>query len=68
MYKKIKNGGKVIVTTDSSSYFLSIAEIIKEETVQKMLDKDDELYDISKYQKKGIEKGRKIHLVELKKI
>ena len=74
MYKKIKNGGKVIVTTDSSSYFSSILEIIKseeidfEETVQKLLDKGDELYDISKYQKKGIEKGRKIHLVELKKI
>ena len=74
MYKKIKNGGKVIITTDSSSYFLSISEIIKtekidfEETVQKILGKDDELYDISKYQKKGIEKGRKIHLVELKKI
>ena len=74
MYKKIKNGGKVIITTDSSSYFLSILEIIKneqidfEETVQKILVKGDELYDISKYQKKGIEKGRKIHLVELKKI
>ena len=74
MYKKIKNGGKAIVTTDSFSYFLSISEIIKneeidfEETVQKILDKGDELYDISKYQKKGIEKGRKIHLIELKKI
>ena len=74
MYKKIKNGGKVIITTDSSSYFLSILEIIKneeidfEDSIQKILDKGDKLYDISKYQKKGIEKGRKIHLVELKKI
>ncbi len=74
MYKKIKNGGKVIITTDSSSYFLSILETIKneeidfEDSIQKILDKGDKLYDISKYQKKGIEKGRKIHLVELKKI
>ncbi|MDC3171739.1 tRNA (guanosine(46)-N7)-methyltransferase TrmB [Pelagibacteraceae bacterium] len=74
MYKKIENNGKVIITTDSSSYFLSILEIIKneeidfEETVQKILKKDDELYGISKYQKKGIEKGRNIHFVELKKI
>jgi len=74
MYKKIKIGGKVIITTDSSSYFSSISEIIKnegidfEETIQKILYNGDEFYDISKYQKKGIEKGRKIHLVELKKI
>ena len=60
MYKKIENNGKVIITTDSSSYFLSILEIIKneeidfEETVQKILKKDDELYGISKDQKKGI--------------
>ena len=74
MYKKIKNSGKVIITTDSSSYFSSILEIIKneeidfEDSTQKILDKGDKLYDISKYQKKGIKKGRKLYLVVLKKI
>jgi len=74
MYKKVEKNGKVIITTDSSSYYLSILEIIKkeeidfEETFQKILKKDDEHYGISKYQKKGIEKGRNIHFVELKKI
>lgn len=74
LYKKIKKGGNVMITTDSSSYYNYISEILKSKEIEfekiqeNQLNPGDTLYDISKYQKKGIYKGRKIHLVELSKI
>jgi tRNA (guanine-N7-)-methyltransferase len=74
LYKKIKKGGSIIITTDSSSYYNDMSEILKNKEIEfekiqeNQLKPGDKLYDISKYQKKGILKGRKIHLVELSKI
>ena len=74
LYKKIKNGGKIMITTDSLSYYYHMTEVLKNkeiefEKIEKYsLKPGDKLYDISKYQKKGINKGREIHLVELSKI
>ena len=74
LYKKIKNGGNIMITTDSLSYYCHMADVLKNKEIefekieQYNLSPGDSLYDISKYQKKGIHKGRKIHLVELSKI
>ena len=74
LYKKIKKGGNVTITTDSLSYYEAICETIKIEEIEfehvetKLIDKGNKFYDISKYQKKGIEKGRKIYLIRLNKI
>ena len=63
-----------MITTDSSSYYNQISEIIENEEIgfekinKKIINSGDKFYDISKYQKKGIVKGRKIYLVELCKI
>ena len=50
------------------SEILKNKEIEFEKIQENQLKPGDKLYDISKYQKKGILKGRKIHLVELSKI
>lgn len=74
LYKKIKSGGNIMITTDSLSYYSHMSEILKNKEIEfekieiNSLSPGDRLYDISKYQKKGIHKGRKIHLVELSKI
>ncbi len=74
LYKKIKNGGNIMITTDSMSYYSHISDVLKNKEIEfKKIEKNslslgDRLYNISKYQKKGIDKGRKIHLVELTKI
>ena len=63
-----------MITTDSLSYYSHMSEILKNKEIEfekieiNSLSPGDRLYDISKYQKKGIHKGRKIHLVELSKI
>ena len=74
LYKKIKKGGNVLITTDSLSYYEAISKTIKMEKIEfehveaKLIDKGNKFYNISKYQKKGIEEGRKIYLIRLNKI
>ena len=74
LYKKLKINGSVSITTDSISYFEHMSEIIKNNDIEfkycdiKALNSDDYLFNISKYQKKGILKGRKIHLIHLKRL
>ena len=74
LYKKIKEGGNVTITTDSLSYYEAISETIKNKDIEfehvegKLIDKSNKFYNISKYQKKGIEEGRRIYLIRLNKI
>lgn len=74
LYKKIKRGGNIVITTDSLSYYNQISEIIENEEIdfekikKNIINSGDKFFDISKYQKKGIVRGRKIYLVELCKI
>ena len=59
------------ITTDSESYVESIKEIFHEnkefldELKFEILNKNDELYGISRYQRKAIEKGQKIYLLTI---
>ena len=66
---KYKHSTKI--TTDSESYVESIKEIFHEkkefldELKFETLNKNDELYGISRYQRKAIEKGQKIYLLTI---
>ena len=66
---KCKHSTKI--TTDSKSYVESIKEIFHEkkefldELKFETLNKNDELYGISRYQRKAIEKGQKIYLLTI---
>ena len=74
LYKKLKINGSVSITTDSISYFEYMSKIIRNNYIEfkeydiKVLNSDDYLFNISKYQKKGILNGRKIHLISLKRL
>ena len=67
----IKEKNSIFMTTDSKSYFNDTKMLLNEHKVffgdysSRILRKDEELYGISRYQRKAIEKGRKIYLLIL---
>ncbi len=70
--KKItKSKNSIYMTTDSSDYLRDTVSLLNEYKdsfgtfSSSILKKNDELYGISKYQRKAIENGGKIHLLTL---
>lgn len=67
--KIIKSSNSIYMTTDSKTYVEDIANLFfkHKDTIGSYylstLSKNDELYAISRYQRKAIEKGRKIYLL-----
>jgi len=67
--KIIKLQNSIYMTTDSVSYLKFTENILNQHKdiirnySVRTLSKNDELYDISRYQRKAIEKGRKIYLL-----
>ncbi len=65
--KLIKSKNSIYITTDSESYFNDMNNLIIENRDSlgshnvKILSENDELYGISRYQRKAIEKGEKIY-------
>ncbi len=69
--KVTKSKGSVSITTDSESYVKAIRElsIYNQELIGeiniRLLNKNDVLYGISRYQRKAIKKGDKIYLITI---
>ncbi len=69
LVKVIKSEKSIFMTTDSKSYFDYTENLISEHKEfignhdLSILSKNDELYGISRYQRKAIEKGGKIYLL-----
>ncbi len=66
----IKSEKAIFITTDSESYVshiqeLSLRNYIPNRITISVLNKGDLLFGISKYQRKAIEKGRKIYLIRI---
>ena len=70
-YKIIKTKGSIYLTTDSNDYIQSIQKIFKNNSKIfsfpeiGLLSKNDELFGISRYQRKAIKNGGNIYLVRM---
>ena len=70
MNKLLRKNGKIFITTDSEDYFNEITSAINDEkqfdkVISGCISDLDNMYDISRYQRKAISKKKDIYKIEI---